>query len=152
MSWLSDLGSSGLADLIRSEPWIHTGIETVHIAGVILVLGSVLALDARLLGAGRRLPVRRVARFLIPISLVGLGVTILAGIGLFVVMPSAYAADPAFRIKLGLLVLALVNAVILRRSALRFDETTMMLGIGAGISLALWTAILFSGRLVALVS
>ena len=50
MSFLEWCQHSALSEIVRQEAWTIPAIEILHITGVILVLGSVLIVNLRLLG------------------------------------------------------------------------------------------------------
>ena len=150
-SILAALGSSDLATFIRGSRWALPAIGAAHILGIALILGTILVLDARILGARRSVPLSQVAHALIPFTIAGLVLTVVAGIGLLSVKPHDLAANPLFQLKMALLAMALVNATMLRRRAIHMAEATPILRIGAIASLVLWTGILVCGQFVATV-
>ena len=72
----------------------------------------------------------------------------LAGALLFVSDASQVAANPAFRVKLVLILMALTNAVVFhaRDSLRRHDRIARW---QAGLSIALWLAVITAGRMIA---
>lgn len=153
-AFLAALGSSGPAALLRSSQYIYPLVNTAHILGFALLVGSVAALDARILGFGRRIPLADVAHLLLPFTVGGLALAIVAGVALFVVKPEEYWANPVFLVKLVLIVLAIGNALSLRvrpmwRVALDGGAVSSGLRVSAMLSLCLWTGVLVAGRLIA---
>ncbi|WP_421724843.1 DUF2214 domain-containing protein [Bauldia sp.] len=148
---LTAIGSSDIAAFIRASRWVYPFVNAAHILGIALVVGTIIALDVRIFGFGRSITVTAAARFLMPFTITGLVLTIVAGILLFSVKPPEYAANPMFRLKLVLLLLALVNATLLRRRALHHDAPDTIMKVGAVTSLILWTGVLVSGRMIAFV-
>ena len=148
---LTAIGSSDIAAFIRGSRWVYPFVNAAHILGIALVLGTIIALDMRIFGFGRSVTVSAAARFLMPFTITGLVLAIGCGFLLFSVKPPEYAANPMFRLKLILLVLALANATILRRRALHHEAPDTILKVGAVVSLLLWTGVLVSGRMIAFV-
>lgn len=148
---LAAIGSSDIAAFIRGSQWVYPVVNAAHILGIALVLGTIIALDIRIFGLGRSITVSAAARFLMPFTITGLVLAIGAGFLLFSVKPPEYADNPMFRLKLALLIAALVNATVLRRRALHHEAPDTVLKIGAGLSLILWIGVLISGRMIAFV-
>ena len=116
-----------------------------------------MLVDLRLLGLGlRREPVSAVVSRIVPWTLSGFVLMFLTGGWLFSGEASKLYLSPAFRIKMGLLLLAGLNALIFHltayRSAAKWDEMPVapvrarMAGL---ISLVLWIGIIAAGRSIA---
>lgn len=151
---LAALGDTGPAAFLRGSRIVYPLVNAAHILGIALLVGTIAALDARVLGFARRVPLADAARLLLPFTVGGLALAVLAGAALFIVKPADYAANPVFLAKLALIVLALANAAWLR---LRTDWAVALGGgpiapgvrASAALSLLLWVAVLVAGRLVA---
>src|ERR687895_848472 len=63
---LGALEASGLGQAMRQWLWLYPSVETVHIVGIGLLFGSIAILDLRLLGVSRAIPVRLLARHVLP--------------------------------------------------------------------------------------
>src|SRR5687767_14370655 len=63
------LEAAPLAVSMRTELWLYPIVEIVHILGFALLVGSIVVLDLRLLGLSRALPVRTLARHVLPWTL-----------------------------------------------------------------------------------
>ena len=57
-----------LAQALREGAWLYPAVETLHIIGFTVLVGAVAMFDLRVLGFGRQLPVRALARHLLPWS------------------------------------------------------------------------------------
>lgn len=151
---LATLGDTGIATFLRGSRYVYPLVNAAHILGIALLVGAIATLDARVLGFARRVPLADAARLLLPVTITGLVLAVLAGAALFTVKPVDYAANPVFLVKLALIVLALANAAWLR---LRTDWAVALGGgpvapgvrAGAALSLLLWLAVLVAGRMVA---
>ena len=51
------LQESALGHLMRSSPALYPAVEILHIIGFVVLVGSILALDLRLLGLGRTIAI-----------------------------------------------------------------------------------------------
>ncbi|HET7715243.1 MAG TPA: DUF2214 domain-containing protein [Bauldia sp.] len=151
---LEAIGSSGAATFLRSSEYLYPLVNTAHILGFALLVGSIAALDARILGFGKAIALADAARLLLPFTIGGLLVAVFTGVALFSVKPEEYAANPVFLAKLGLIVLALANALSLRlrpvwRTALAGGAVAPGLRISAILSLVFWLGVLTAGRMIA---
>jgi hypothetical protein len=142
---------------MRESLWIFNVTETTHTLGIILVAGTIMLVDLRLLGLGlRRERVSEVVARIVPWTLSGFCLMFLTGGWLFVGEASKLYHSPAFRIKLVLLSLAGLNALIFHltvyRRAAEWDGV-QVLPIAARmaglLSLFLWMGIIAAGRAIA---
>ena len=60
------LQESALGHTMRSSPALYPAIEILHIIGFVVLVGSILALDLRLLGLGRAIPIAPMAQLARP--------------------------------------------------------------------------------------
>jgi hypothetical protein len=146
--WLA--GAPGLVSPIY--PWLSAG----HILALGLLIGSITVLDLRLLCLFRSLPLPPLAVVLSRMAAFGLGLAMLTGLALFSVQPSHYLDNPAFLLKLGLLVAGLINVALVHalrgwRGVLAGQDVDLALRVMAVISLALWVGVVLAGRWVAFV-
>jgi hypothetical protein len=103
--------------------WLFPIIETVHVLGLSLVVGSVLMMDLRLLGLGsRNRTVSEILSSVLPWTWSALPVTVIAAALLFSSKATTYYTNLPFRIKLGCLALAATNMLVFH------------LGVGRGTS------------------
>jgi hypothetical protein len=65
------LQESALGHVMRSSPVLYPVVEILHILGFVALMGSILALDLRLLGLGRAIPIQPMAQLLLPLSRFG---------------------------------------------------------------------------------
>ena len=152
-AFAAGLEATGVAQYLRMGRWSYALVNAAHIIGISLLFGAIAALDARLLGLGRHLPIRPLARLLLPLSIAGLLLAILAGVLLFTVNASEYLSQPVFLLKLWLIAAGVLNAVILHRSvAWRDADVTTMpshrLKMAALLSLGFWLGAIICGRLL----
>jgi hypothetical protein len=105
------LGSTSLADAMRTSLWLYPIVEIFHIAGFTLLVGAVAMFDLRVLGWSRLLPVEALGRFLLPWSAAGLLLIVPAGLMMFSAHPHDFAGNRVFLLH-ALASLALWIAVI----------------------------------------
>ena len=138
-----------LSVAIRSAVWAFPLLEIFHIAGLVLVFGTVLIVDLRLLGVVlRREPGWQISGDLMRWAWPGFGVQILTGPLLFIANSGKFYNSPFFRSKLVLLVLAVTfHFLVVRRvsESVDADVSPFRARLAGGISLALWAAVIVSG-------
>src|SRR5882724_8977351 len=110
------------------ESWWFPLLESVHVVAITLVVGSILMVDLRLIGAAARsYPIERMSQELVPWTWVAFIVALVTGLGLFITQAGRYMENPAFKIKLILLLLAGVNVTLFHfgvfRSVADWDST-----------------------------
>lgn len=152
-SWLE---SSAPAVWVRESMWAYPAIETAHILGFTVLVGSAAMFDLRLLGFTRSLPITAAARHLLRWSRWSLLVVVPTGIMLFITQAVATWANPAFRMKLVLLAAAGLNALVFHLWTFKSVEqwgqhptTPMRAKIAALLSIILWAGVITCGRLIA---
>ena len=145
---LAALEATFLAEAIRRSVWAYPLLETVHIASIGALVGSVLLLELRVFGLGREIGVVPLARLVLRTALAGFACAVASGSLLFVSAATEVAANPAFQAKLVLILIAGLNAVVFHaRGGLRGRDTLARLQAAA--SLLLWLSVLAAGRLIA---
>lgn len=148
------LEAFGLASGVARSAVRYAGVSTAHVLGIALLVGPVLLADLRL--AGLPLPLDASAmRLLRRTAAVGVAVSVLTGVALFSARPFEYAGNGAMLLKLGVVGLAVANALLLewaawahRAGALPGKAHARSAAIA---SLTLWLAALVLGRWVAFV-
>jgi hypothetical protein len=148
---LADLGNSALAAGLRGSYWAYPALNALHVLGIALLVGGILPLDLRLLGLWRTVPAAPLAAVLVPSAVAGVVLVLATGPLLFAVRPEDYAANPYFQAKLAVVACAILNALLLRRAPgwRRDAGAGARVRLAAVLSLALWLAALFCGRMIA---
>jgi hypothetical protein len=154
--WLAWLEASAMAVAMRQWLWLYPIVEIVHIAGIVLLAGSAAMFDLRLLGRSPDLSVAGMARHLLPWARVGLGVVVVSGALMFTAHATEFAGSPVFRLKLGLIAAACLNAAVFHRVPFRSVASWDVAGTSpwaaraaAVLSLTLWAGVIACGRLLA---
>jgi hypothetical protein len=148
------LQESALGHVMRGSPALYPAVEMLHILGFVVLVGSILALDLRVLGLGRAIPIQPMAQLLLPMSRFGFLLAITMGLLLFSADAAHVVRNPAFQTKLLLIAAALVNIVIAhvgpwRQIALWHAEASGGAKVTALVSLLLWPSAVCAGRLIA---
>lgn len=156
MELLQLLSDWPVAAALRRSPIAYPLVNAAHILAIGLVVGAIATLDLRLLGLFGRTPLPAIAPPLARVAAAGVVVAMVTGLLLFSVRPAAYAENPAFLAKIGLVTLGVANALILRRSAgWRRAAGGGAIGIGPRLgalaSLAIWCCAVVAGRWIAFV-
>jgi hypothetical protein len=154
--WAAWLAASRPALAMRSNAWLYPAVEIVHIAGFTLLVGAVAMFDLRVLGCGRELPVRVLARHLLPWSAGGMLLVLPSGLLLFAAEAPDLAGNRVFLLKLLLIGVAGVNALAFHAGPYRQAErwparAPPRARLQAALSLLLWLGVIACGRLLAYV-
>jgi hypothetical protein len=136
--------------------WSYGVINLAHILGIILLFGSILILDLRLLGAWRQVPLATLSRPTTTMARIGFVLAVSSGIPMLTVKTTDYIGNPFLLIKFPAIALALVNVWLVHRSeawrAHRVRELMPSerhrLKVGAALSLAFWLTAITSGRMI----
>ena len=145
-SWLSTW--IGQSDSMFAFPLIIT----FHTLGMGLLVGTSAAINFRILGFARHIPLARMDRFF-PVIWIGLVMNVISGILLLIAYPTKALTNPLFYIKLTCIGLSVWVLLIIRRSVLLdplIDQTPLSAKARrlAVLSLVLWISSITSGRLL----
>jgi hypothetical protein len=129
--------------------WVFPVVESLHLCGFTLLVGSAAIVDLRLMGLClQRLRISELAATLSPWMWTGFFIQLVTGIFLFSGDPREYVQVAAFRNKMLLLVVAAIFQYgIVRRATAPDRDAAALTGrrlIGLA-SLALWTAVPLAG-------
>ena len=148
MSWIEH---SGLHDVLIDSAWAFPAFEIVHFIGLVLLFGSVAAVDLRLLGVGASIPVSAVLRFL-PVAALGFALNAISGTMFLFSDPYRYFPNVAFRLKILAIVLAGLNAawfMFVAGSERQGNGTPRAVEKAlAASSLLLWLGVIVLGRAI----
>jgi hypothetical protein len=145
-----------LARMMRESLWAYPIVETIHIVGFCILVGSVVMFDLRVLGLSKAIPVRALARHLLPWSLASLALIVPTGFLMFLAHASDFLANGTFQLKMALLMAAGINAIVFHTisypGVASWDvgvAAPLAAKAGVAVSMALWVAIIACGRLLA---
>ncbi len=149
--------STRLSAIIRQSNWLFSTLDTIHTLGIVLVAGTIMLMDFRLLGLGlRSVPVAQIVARIVPATWGGFALMFLSGGLLFSSEAVKMYYSPAFRIKMLLLSLAGLNALIFHRTIYRdvanWDPASAppaRARLAGLLSLVFWIAIIAAGRAIA---
>jgi uncharacterized membrane protein len=160
-------GTVGLiVHLIEPTPWKFTEAMTynkwwwafmmdLHFLGLVLLIGAVGALDLRIMGFARQLPLEPL-HGLVPWALGGFGINVVTGLLAFIGMPEFYTLDYAFWVKLLAILLLGVNAAAFYLTGAfggvkdlgPGEDAPLSAKLVAASSLILWFAVIILGRYI----
>ena len=153
---IAALESAPLAVAMRHDLWLFPIVEIVHISGFVVLVGSIVVLDLRLLGFSRSLEAKALARHVLPWSAGALLVIVPSGFLMFMAHASEFIVNPAFQLKLALILTGLINAAVFHTGAFRrYAPSDGDVGMPAAVkahaalSLAIWFSVIACGRLLA---
>ena len=147
-------GAVYLLSQIRGFPPM---IQTVHLLAISAIMGSVVLIDLRVLGlALRSQRISDLTRRLLPWTWWALPFLFVSGILFVLARPRRYAVNPIFRLKFGLMALAVIVTLAFHAVAKRRPDYWegspggRLIGkLVAAASLLLWVAVVLAGRWIA---
>ena len=147
-----------LCEWLEQIPWIVTITNSavlislvwlVHYLGFFLLVGTTVVVDLRILGAAaRNQKLAPLAGLLFPLAWTGLGLVIASGFIMFAGQATTFYPTTVFRIKMGMVLLALVFGVIVQRKSPVWDRAPTVPTAAkwlACASLALWIGAILAG-------
>jgi hypothetical protein len=141
--------------VVDSSMWVWPILEDLHFIGLILIIGAFGALNVRILGFLKQLPVAPLHKF-IPWGIGGFVVNIVTGLLFFMGMPGFYTPNIVFQIKMFTIVLAGANLLLFYcTSAFRSiehlgpgEDAPLFAKLIAASSIILWIAAIVLGRYI----
>ena len=142
------LQATAIAVTIRENDILFPWIECIHVLAIVLVVGTILTVDLRLLGvASRDRPVTVLLREVLPCTWTAFGVAAVSGSLLFSSNATKYAHNTFFQLKMMLLVIAAANMGIFHViGAHKRGQAPLSIRAAGAISLVVWVAIIVCGR------
>jgi len=148
-TFAQSLSETKLALELSDSSWLFGTVESIHVAALTLVFGSIALVDLRLIGVGpARGSAQQVLSRLLPFTLGGFGLAAITGSVLIFANPIGYSENIWFGVKFALLALAGVNALVFHLIGQRNPdwEKSSAPRIAGVISLLLWTGVITSAR------
>jgi uncharacterized membrane protein len=152
--WLSETqGSIALHESL----YMYTLIESIHVIGITLFVGSIAMVDLRLLGrAFSSTPVSEMTRRILPWTVAGFVIMAATGLLLFYAIPVRTYHSVWFRLKVVLFLIAAANIWFFHRRVQRDVEywdrkqvPPRSARLAATISLVVWASVVVAGRMIA---
>jgi hypothetical protein len=154
MEFLAQLEATSFATWVREAPtvWAYPTVLFLHTVGLGFLVGGNVAIDLRLLGIARALPLAPLGK-LFPYMWAGFWVNALSGAALLVADATTKLTNPVFTIKMVFVALGVLNMAWLKRRLLRAGDVEHAVGIVraravAVSSLLLWIGATVTGRLM----
>ena len=156
IDWATNLSQTDWAQAIAGS-WMFPALETVHVFSMVAVLGTIAFVDWRLIGlSGRDYPVTALSRQALPWTWSGFALAVLSGALMSVGQAGEYITNPAFQLKLLLIVLAGLNMTAFHlipwKTVGSWDSdsaTPMVARLSGALSLTLWIGVIAAGRWIA---
>lgn len=152
--WLdSQAWSTALHESFYMYPWI----ESTHVLTLMLFVGTLIAVDLRLLGvAFRNVPVSEMTSRMLPWTVAGFVIMVVTGVLLFYAIPVRTYQSLWFRIKVVLLIVAGINAWLMHKKIMAnrssWDTAPRPPAgarVSAAVSLMTWAGVIITGRFIA---
>ena len=133
---------------LATHPWAYPALEAAHVFGIALLVGNLVALELRVWGVARTLPLADLGRLCLSVSLAGFALVVATGVAMFGANPGDLLANRAFTLKMGLVMLAGLNAAAFHaRGGLQRPDGVAR--AQTALSLGLWLAVIICGRWIA---
>ena len=146
------LETSALSIWVRESPSVFAFpiILACHTVGMGFLAGMNAAIALRILGFAPGVPLAA-ARRVFPVLWAGFWLNAVSGVVLLVGYPTKALTNPVFYFKLLCVALGLVVQTVIRRRLLEDEQSDVPFWgkMFACASLAVWTAVIFSGRFLA---
>jgi hypothetical protein len=151
------IDQTALSQSIQAAGWVVPTVQTIHILAIAIVASSALMIDLRLIGvfwANR--PMQAVTSRFLPLVWWPLLILLATGIIMITAEPARSLKNPAFQLKMLLLIAALIITSLfqfLHRRDATFGEgnsNTRSVPVALAVaSILLWSSIIFAGRWIA---
>jgi len=153
--WAAALEATALAAALRNSVWSYPLVNAAHILGVALLVGSIVPLDLRLLGAWPSVPLAPLWGVLTRTAGAGFLLAIIFGMLLFITRATEYIVSNLFIAKMVVVAIGTTNVLTLRilrgqvsEMALTYGKPPLPVRLAAAVSLVTWLTALTLGRLV----
>jgi hypothetical protein len=141
---------------LANTGWLYSGVSVVHYFTLFITVGTSVLMDLRVLGlAGTRRPVVKSAGQVYPWMWGAFWLAILSGALMAATDAGDYLPDTVFRVKMTVILLALVFTFLLRRSIPKWIESPAVPGSAkapALLSLVFWVGSILAGVEIAAIS
>jgi hypothetical protein len=150
-SLLQSIEASALAEWMRYTVPAMQVVEATHVLAAVLVLGSVLIVDLRMLGlADASRGFTRISRETLPLTWIAFVIAAITGSLMFTTSAETYFANPAFRLKALALLAAGLNMAMFQLVTARDPGTwstpPRAARVAGLLSILLWAAVVLLGR------
>lgn len=141
--------ASALSTWIREADTVFAfqGILVAHALGMGFLAGGNAAIDLRILGVARGIPLPSLERWF-PVLWISFVLSAVSGVLLLIAYPTKALTNPLFHVKIVCIALAVWLMQVIRKVVLRGSGSPKGVRLAA-VSLLLWIAIIGAGRLLA---
>ena len=135
---------------ITASPWAYPALEAVHIAGIALLLGSLVVFDLRVWGRASGIDAAPLARLALPVTVAGFALAAASGLVMFAAQAAELLGNRAFLVKMAILAVLGTNAAVFhaRGSLAKLDAVARVQTL---VSTLLWLGVIIAGRWIAYV-
>jgi hypothetical protein len=146
-AWLND---TALAEWVVSSAVVWPMLECIHFVSLCFFMGGLLVIDLRLIGFYRNVRNAMIKQVL-HIVLTAFSVNFFTGILFFAGNTYKYIDNPAFELKIMLIITAGLNALFYKLRLSHLLDTTQVTGLSVFVgyfSLLLWAGVIVCGRMI----
>ena len=141
---------------ISGTGWMYQAVEITHYFTLFILVGTAVIVDLRILGVtARRQSVPQLAQQLFPWVWTALALALLSGFIMFTTGAGDYYADTVFRVKMSVILVAILFTVVVRRNAANWDRPAAnhaLHKLAAIASLIFWIGAILAGVEIAAIS
>jgi hypothetical protein len=149
------LASTSFSKLMVQNKWWWAFMMDMHFIGLTLLIGVIGALDLRMLGFGKDMPLAPMHKF-VPWAIAGFMINLITGTLAFIGMPIFYTYDTAFWLKMFAILLAGVNVGIFYLTGVfrkveglgPGEDAPISAKLIAASSMFLWFSVIMLGRYI----
>ena len=156
--WCQWLQDQSVIQTVRESTWVFPTLEWIHIYSMVFLITVIAALDLRLMGfqldPKTSQPLSQLARRVLRLAWISLGVNAITGTFLFASKAPDYYVNVPFRIKLLLVALGVVYHSVVLPILTKRDEVPSAptaSKLAGALSLLLWIGVIAASRWIAFV-
>jgi len=147
-AFFDTIENSGFSTWLRESELAFYFVLTVHTIGLAMLVGPNAAIDLRILGVAREIPLAPLKSWF-KIMWLGFAINTASGIFLLVAYPTKAATNTIFYVKLALIVLAVWVMQKLKTRVFANSNLSETLMEANGKALAMWSLVLWAGAIMA---
>ena len=131
---------------VRTSLWGYPFVQLIHFTGLSLWVGTIAMIDLRFLGlVGKAQPAGQLAEELVPWTWTGLGIAVTGGFFLFSATATTFFHNPAFQLKLPLVLVGIAYRLLVQRFAPRWGQSSVIppvAKLATFAELAIWLSVI----------
>jgi hypothetical protein len=141
---------------VAGTAWLYSGLSVVHYFTLLVMVGTGALVDLRVLGvAATRKPINQFGEQIYPWMWGAFWLAVFSGFLMFTTDAGDYLPDTVFRVKMTVILLAVIFAIIVQRRVPewgRLPSIPARAKVLASISLLLWIGSILAGVEIAAIS